>query len=179
MFDIFLRAFSEESVFQIKDRVYILILDLSPLIWHIRELIISVVFKHPVINGINIFCHIHAVKFTVQQFSVIIGNVTAFESLISIYKVVLDRIHPCEQRSVLEFKVEHTDQFFFRHFHSPETDLFKIDQPVLKCRQKALDQPHKVFRLFHTEPLFLAIARKFHNAFQMVVFILTVCRRIF
>ena len=93
MFYIFLRALSKQSVFQIKDRKYIFVLNLPSLIWHIRKQLISVILQHPIIDRVDVFCHIHTVKPGFQKFSVIIGNITALQRLICINEILHDSIH--------------------------------------------------------------------------------------
>ena len=54
----------------------------------------------------------------------------------------------------------------------------EIYKPVFQHCQESFDQADELFRLLHPEALLLLIIRELHDPFQMVIPVLTVCRRI-
>ena len=176
MFDPLMGGFPSETVFEIQERVYVLIRDDPLLQGDLRQQGQPQILQKPVVDLIQVFGHIQAVKFLLQEFQLFLRKIPLVQSLIGVREMLHHRPGPLQKRSLLETEIKHLDQFFLSKLHSFEPDLFEIHQPILQNCQESLHLSCKFLGLLPLKQCLLVFIRAFHHPFQLVVLILTVRR---
>ena len=147
MADIAARSPGPKPVFQIQQRIHILIFQKSLLRRYIPQRRISGILQQPVIDHIQIRGHIKTLKLLPDHQQFLFRKRPIMECLVFIHKILHHRIHSGQQRNSGEFVVEQLQDLLrlFLHaliFHVPE-----IHQTVLQFHKKSFHALYKFFGL--------------------------------
>ena len=137
MLDPFVGTFSQKPVFQIQHGRRVLILHQPAFIRDVRQRLPSAAFQKPAVYLIDIFCHIHAVKFLPEIFGLFFRQFSSFQSLVFIYHIFHYSIHARKQRHILKTKIKQMDQFLFGFMKPVPCQIPEIHQAVLQCGKKS------------------------------------------
>ena len=179
MLDPFVGTFSQKPVFQIQHGRRVLILHQPAFIRDVRQRLPSAAFQKPAVYLIDIFCHIHAVKFLPEIFGLFFRQFSSFQSLVFIYHIFHYSIHARKQRHILKTKIKQMDQFLFGFMKPVPCQIPEIHQAVLQCGKKSFHLSGQPFRLFIQISFISFRIRELHQTLQLVIPVFAVRSHIF
>ena len=174
MLDMLMSGSSKHSVFEIKYRKYVFILEFSVLIRNFCQCLIPTVLQKPIIYFVNITGDIHPVEFLPDLFYLIFRKIPVIQCLVFIHQIFHHRIHSCKDRNILKFEIEQMDQLLFGFFQSTDLNRLKIHQLIFQNCQKAFHLSDKSGRLLLQIALPDSHLRKMDQLLQIIITVLTV-----
>ena len=136
-----------EAISKIENRIDILIIQNSPLSWKIRQKRPSILFQQPVVDLIQVCRYVHFLELFSNHFQFFFRQISFIQCLVFVDKIIQQCFYSGQKRHILEFKIEHLQQFFCRLLITFILHTMEINQPVFQFYQESLYCTHIFLRL--------------------------------